>query len=285
VSGLSTPSFPASGVGIDGERRDVAVDELIYIYGRRTPDHTVAPHGFRFAFVLVTAPGGPQPGSLEKVDRFRREFEAYFARVTDHRAVAETTMGRNLTLSASPAAGVVAGASLRINVAIEKPRETPLTVLLAAPLGFAAAPPDVVIPEGETGASFELTGVSPGVEELIAVATDEAYSSARARIQVTSSPAVLQLRAASGAGQTVQAGTPLPAPIVVELVDVNGLPYPGITIRAQVREGDTLTPDSAVTDAHGRVEFHWTPGVVERRDMLITSEGVPDLWVSLTATP
>jgi hypothetical protein len=134
--------------------------------------------------------------------------------------------------------------------------------------------------DSTTDISYETT---PAVLGTRPIAADPAYAPALATVQVAGSRAALRLRIVSGGGQTTTAGTPLAAPIVLELVDDNRLPYPGIPVNALVREGDRLAAPSAITDARGRVKFLWTPGIAERRDLLATVEGGPEVWVSVTA--
>src|SRR5712691_3049259 len=108
---------PQAGVSFDGSRLDIGINEIIQAAGRRTPDSTVAQRRFRFAFVLIVppgtdlSPGGSAATFVAQVDRYRSEFEAFFANAANNRASADTTLKRSVTLSMYPGAGVVAGAS------------------------------------------------------------------------------------------------------------------------------------------------------------------------------
>ena len=69
-----------------------------------------------------------------------------------------------------------------------------------------------------------------------ATPADPSYETAFARVQVAA-PAQLTLRTVSGDAQLANRIEPLPAPVVVQLTDVNGLPYPGARIDATPSAG------------------------------------------------
>ena len=96
------------------------------------------------------------------------------------------------------------------------------------------------------------------MEELLATPADSSYEIAFARVQVAA-PSQLTLRTVSGDNQVPGADGSLPAPIVVRLTDVNGLPYPGARIQAAAT-GGSVTPAIAVADATGQASFKWSPG-------------------------
>ena len=69
-------------------------------------------------------------------------------------------------------------------IAVETAPRADLTVQVQTPKGFAQAPPTVRIPAGATSATFTLTGVKSGVEDLLATPLDATYETAFARVQV-----------------------------------------------------------------------------------------------------
>jgi hypothetical protein len=56
------------------------------------------------------SPTGPWSAQIAQVDRYRSEFEAFYAKATNQRASAETTFKHGVTLSLAPAAGVLLNA-------------------------------------------------------------------------------------------------------------------------------------------------------------------------------
>jgi hypothetical protein len=64
-----------------------------------------------------------------------------------------------------------------------------------------------------------------------------------------------------GNNQTAQAGTLLPTPIVLRVVDASDNAIPGIAVQFVVATGGgTVTPSSATSDASGEVSVKWTLG-------------------------
>ena len=59
-----------------------------------------------------------------------------------------------------------------------------LTVAFQAPNGNAKLPASVTIPAGASSASFPVSGLRAGVEEVTAVPGDATYETAFARVQV-----------------------------------------------------------------------------------------------------
>lgn len=271
---VSAVRHPQVGVSFEGQRRDIALEEIIQAEGRRTPDHTVAQRRFRFAFILLSPAGTePSPAELQKLDTFRREFETYFHRATGQRAWAETWLRRALRVSLFPAAGVVAGGTATASVALERPAEANLTVDLRALNGYASVPASVTIPAGATRAAFTVTGLRAGVDEVVATPADSRYETVGARLQVAASPADVKLAVVSGDQQKATPRVTLAAPVVVEAVDRNGLPYPGLRVRATTTGGGTVTPAAAVTGEDGRASFQWTPGEGPLHQLTAALEG------------
>ena len=63
--------------------------------------------------------------------------------------------------------------------------------------GFAQVPAQVTIAAGATSATFSISGIKAGVEELLATPADSSYETAFARVQVAA-PSQLTLRKAVG---------------------------------------------------------------------------------------
>ena len=193
---VSPLGHPASGIGFTGNRLNISANDVIQAMGRRTPDHTVAQRRFRFGFILVVPQGSQDSAiasSVQQVETYRQQFVDAYSKFSANLATAETTLNRSLRLSLFPAAGVVAGGSATATVSLQTPTQTDLIVRLAAPAGFAQAPAQVTIAAGATSASFTVSGIKAGVEELLATAADSSYEIAFARVQVAA-PAQLTLR-------------------------------------------------------------------------------------------
>ncbi|MBM3744650.1 MAG: hypothetical protein FJW34_02500 [Acidobacteria bacterium] len=271
---VSRERHPQLGVSFHGERRDVALEEVVRAEGRRTPDHTVAQRRFRFAFILITRAGEEPPtADLQKIDTFRREFQTYYRKATGERAFAETALRRALRLSTFPAAGVLAGGSMPAAVELERPAQANLTVDLRSLNGFTSVPAWVIIPAGSTRAGFTIAGLRTGVDELVATPADSRYETVASRVQVARSAEDLKLAVVSGDRQVAQPGTPLPAPVVVKVMDQNELPYPGLRLRASGIGGGTVTSAAGVTGENGTVSFLWTPGPGPLHQLTVALEG------------
>jgi uncharacterized protein (TIGR03437 family) len=282
---VSPLGHPQSGYFFTGTKLPISVNEVIQANGRRTPDYTVAQHRFRFGFVLVV-PEGAQDASLTndvlQVETYRQQFVAAYTKFSSSVGTADTTLNRSLRLSLFPAAGVVAGGSATATLTLQTPPATALAVQLTAPAGFAQVPAQVTIAAGATSASFTVSGKSAGVEELLATPADARYETAFARVQVAA-PSQLILRAVSGDNQMPTSAGPLPAPIVVGLTDINGLPYPGARIKAAATAGGSVTPATAAADASGQAGFQWTPGAGSANQLVLSLEAAPTVTLTLAA--
>ena len=187
---------------------------------------------------------------MQQVETYRQQFVAAYTKFSANLAAADTTLNRSLRLSLFPAAGVVAGGSATATISVQTPPKTDLVVRLAAPAGFVQVPAQVTIAAGATSATFTVSGIKAGVEELLATPADSSYEVAFARVQVAA-PSQLTLRKA--------VSNPLSGNVAVQLTDVNGLPYPGARIVAATTSG-SVTPAIATADAAGFASFQWTPG-------------------------
>ena len=173
---------------------------------------------------------------MQQVETYRQQFVAAYTKFSANLGTADTTLNRSVRLSLFPAAGVVTGGSASATISVQTPPAADLVVRLAAPAGFVQAPAQVTIAAGATSASFIVTGIKAGVEELLVTPADSSYEVAFARVQVAA-PSQVTLRTVSGDNQVPGADGSLPAPIVVRLTDVNGLPYPGARIQAATTGG------------------------------------------------
>ncbi|MBL8213458.1 MAG: hypothetical protein JNK87_22260 [Bryobacterales bacterium] len=241
---------PQKGVTMNGTRRNVTVEEVIAAEGRRSPDHTVAQRRFRIAVLFLMKAGEePTAEQLEQLNGLRTAAEARFAAATENRATLEAKLQRNMSLSVWPAAGILAGSTLNATVRLDRPAETPLTVVLKTANGVVGAPASVTIPAGAQQAVVALRAQASGVELLTAEPANTAYRVDEARIQVAAPSAVrLELDEESTPGN-----------IVVRATDINLIPYPGIRVQGTVTAG-SLEVASVVTDADGMARFRWTPG-------------------------
>jgi hypothetical protein len=86
-------SAPQIGVTFNGTRRDVRIEDIIAITGERVPSAANAAKVHRQAFIYVTSAGrAPDPAQVEKLDRIRRAWEAFFLQATDGRMSAVTAL-------------------------------------------------------------------------------------------------------------------------------------------------------------------------------------------------
>ena len=89
----SASSNPAVGVTFSGTRRDVSIDDVIAIHGRRSPSAADSPRVYRQAFVYIVSAGiAPDAAAIQKIDRIRVAWDQFFSRATDSRMRAETRL-------------------------------------------------------------------------------------------------------------------------------------------------------------------------------------------------
>src|ERR1035437_7491602 len=269
---VSPLGHPQSGVGFTGNRLNISVNDVIQAMGRRTPDYTVAQHRFRFGFILVV-PKGAQDSSFtaatQQVETYRQQFVAAYTKFSANLGAADTTLNRGMRLSLFPAAGVVAGGSATATISLQTPPKADLAVMLTAPLGFAQGPAQVTV---AAGAASSVSGIRPGVGNLLPPPADSSYEVAFARVQVAA-PSLLTLR---------EARSPFPGFAAVQLTDVNGLPYPGARIAAATTSG-SVTPAVATADAAGFASFQWAPGEGAVSQLKLSVEAAPAVTLTLNA--
>jgi uncharacterized protein (TIGR03437 family) len=277
------PPPPQVGRTFDGTRRDVSVDDLIAVHGRRTPDHTVSQRKYRFA-VIVIAPRGAATDSAQvrQVDAYRRSFESFYNRATGERAIAETTLRKQLDVSVWPAAGTLVGREFEAELRLGAPAANALMVNVSAARGLVETPSSVTIAAGARSAKVRLRAVREGVEELRFRPSDAAYMEAEARVQVAGGARQLQLNLVSGDGQRAAGDGFLAQPLVLRLSDLNRLAYPGLRVVARAEGNGVVEPASASTGEDGSVSFRWRPGTGAR--VTFGLEGVPAEELSAVAT-
>jgi hypothetical protein len=92
-SEVDPSAAPAIGTIMHGSREDISINDIIRAEGPRVPSSAAAQKTFRMAFILVTKDGqAPQPGSVEKLDRFRTRWMEYFSQATDGLGTVETNL-------------------------------------------------------------------------------------------------------------------------------------------------------------------------------------------------
>jgi large repetitive protein len=94
VDGCSNPgAAPEIGIGMQGHRVDVTIQQIIAAEGARVPAANKAPHDFKMAFLLVApADPGPSDAGIAHVDRIRAAWEPYFAGATDGNGSVSTAL-------------------------------------------------------------------------------------------------------------------------------------------------------------------------------------------------
>jgi hypothetical protein len=86
-------SAPRIGVTFNGTRRDVLINDVIEVMGRRDPSEADSPKVLRQAFLFVVGRGRTaDPTAIAKIDRIRRAWESFFGTATDGRGRAETRL-------------------------------------------------------------------------------------------------------------------------------------------------------------------------------------------------
>ena len=82
----SREAAPALNVTLNGTRRDVLIQDIVAANGPRIPSSAESPRVHAQAFIYVSGAGRSAAASqIEKLDRIRREWEAYFFEKTGRR--------------------------------------------------------------------------------------------------------------------------------------------------------------------------------------------------------
>jgi len=248
---------PRAGVTFNGDRRDIRVEDLIAVEGRRIPDHTVEQRRFRLGMILIVPEGASaSTNDLATLERYRSELESAWPRYSTNRGAIEVSLRRAVRLSIEPAAGALVGADVAITATTQTASGSPITIAIRPQNGFAEGPASITIPAGARSATVTFRALRAGVELLRAEPLDSSdYMSSEARLQINP-PSSVALRVLSGDRQIAVPGQPLPNPIIVKLTDANDLPYPNVRILVS---GGGASPSSALTGPDGRATFQWTP--------------------------
>jgi hypothetical protein len=86
-------SAPRVGVTFSGTRRTVLIQDIVAAMGPRDPPAATSARVHAQAFIhLVSTGRQTDAANVSKIDRFRREWEAFFLRATDERMRAETRL-------------------------------------------------------------------------------------------------------------------------------------------------------------------------------------------------
>lgn len=86
-------SAPRIGVTFNGTRRDVLIEDVIAIHGPRVPAAAQSARVHRQAFIYLSSAGNPpSSAAVDKIDRIRRAWEAFFLTATDRRMTAITAL-------------------------------------------------------------------------------------------------------------------------------------------------------------------------------------------------
>ena len=99
-------SAPRIGVTFSGTRRNVLINDVLEVMGRREPPSADAPKTVRQAFLYVVGRGRPaSTGAVAKIDRIRRAWEAFFTRATGARGRTDTRLFPGTAMPFSPVVG------------------------------------------------------------------------------------------------------------------------------------------------------------------------------------
>jgi uncharacterized protein (TIGR03437 family) len=264
-AGSTSPGrMPQSGVAFDGIRKNISIADVVAAEGPRKPDLSMAQRSFNFGFVLLVAEGAPAPSDedIAKVDRIRREWEAYFEQATGDRAAANSELRRGLHLSVWPRTGIVVDRTTFASVRIDEPLDRDLSVAVTSDSAAIFTPGSVTIPKGRTSASVPFTGAFPGTATLRATASAPgmAFDSPAAKIRVLPSDGPFVISILSGADQNGVAGARLGEPIVARVSDGNQTPISGIAVLAKASGNGQATVLGSPTGADGAVNISWTLG-------------------------
>lgn len=277
---------PEVGVTFDGERKTIRVDDIVAGEGPRRPDSTVSQRHFRYAFVLLAASGQPPgPAAVQKLERLRKRWLAYFASQLGTRATAAAGLVKLLHLSTWPAGGVIARGHGQGRVTIAEPRANDLAVYLNAQEAIASVPAVVSIPAGRVQSDFQLTGIEVGATALTATAAEAGYDRAVTRLAVRDGLHGLALEAEDPEARNGLAGTLLGKPLSFRLRDANLVPYSGVALEFAASAPGAPPIADAVTDPEGRVAIQWPLGDgagVQR--LLARVKGAPEISATAQVT-
>lgn len=236
---------PRPGAAFDGERINVTVDSIIDANGRRTPDSSVAQRRFRMAFVLITSDQLPvNLTDIAKLDQHRQEFERYFARITNQRAAADTSLRLAMDVAPGPAAGFIEGTPGRLRVEFAEELAAPMTLRIRSAEGRVNIPEVLVAPPGLRSVEIPVETPRAGTDTVTIEAESPAFEIAEVRLGISREDEV-RLSATRTGGE-----------VRVRVTDVNGLAYGGVPIQSD--------SSSAVTNEKGEAVLAASPGSLIR---------------------
>ncbi len=86
-------SAPMVGATFNGTKREVLINDIIAVHGDRAPSFSETSKVHRQAFILVVTAGrDPDSAHIDKIDRIRRAWEAFFLEATSGRMTADTRL-------------------------------------------------------------------------------------------------------------------------------------------------------------------------------------------------
>jgi hypothetical protein len=93
VTGNSDPGRPPEpGVVIRGSKVEVSVRDIIRIEGARVPNSAQSQKKFREAFILFTRNDTPSQAALNKLERIRTGWTAFWRKETGNKSTMDTTL-------------------------------------------------------------------------------------------------------------------------------------------------------------------------------------------------
>ena len=89
---LRAEYWPDDNIVVNGEKKDVGINQVIYVHGERNPSVALSQKKFRVLFVLVTPPGKEaSEAEVAKMNEWRALLERTFLLATGGRGRGETT--------------------------------------------------------------------------------------------------------------------------------------------------------------------------------------------------
>ena len=131
-------------------------------------------------------------------------------------------------------------------------------VSLTSDSAAVSVPSSVIVPAGETAASFAVQGDAPGVSVIRAEASLPGFETSYARVRVLEAASGLRIAVESGAGQAGVPGEPLPEPVVIRVTDDGRVPYSGVPLEVVPSGDGAATVEPAATGPDGRARIAWT---------------------------
>ncbi len=201
-----------------------------------------------------------------------------------------------LVVTAQPSNGFVGGALANIDVTaqdasgnVARSFTGPVTFALAANPGGATLRGTATVSAVAGVASFAtLTLDKAGTGYTMTASAPGLTSTTTSPFSIIVAPATA-LGLQSGGGQTGPAGSALPAPIVIQLLDAAAanMALAGVVVTVNVTSGGgSVAPVTALTDADGRATFVWTLGLTTGPQSIVASAaGLAPVAVTAFATP